>query len=65
MGDFSNAFKWGYSEDIPIEIIQYGDPDNTGIDLKGSNQICLRAEAYIGWGILDPTSFARIVASAG
>ena len=65
IGDFSNAFKWGYSEDIPIEIIQYGDPDNTGIDLKGSNQICLRAEAYIGWGILDPTSFARIVASAG
>ena len=35
-----------------MEIIQYGDPDNSGKDLKGYNQIYIRAEAYIGWGIL-------------
>ena len=60
VGDFANAFKWGYAEDIPLEIIEFGDPDGQG-DLKRTNQIVLRAEAYIGWGILDNGSFARVV----
>lgn len=60
VGDFANAFSWGYAENIPLEIIQYGDPDGQG-DLKRKNQIVLRTEAYIGWGILDAASFARIV----
>ncbi|OFI49530.1 phage capsid protein [Floricoccus tropicus] len=59
-GDFANAFKWGYAENIPMEIIEYGDPDQTGRDLKAYNEICLRAEAYIGWGILDTDAFARV-----
>lgn len=63
VGDFANAFRWGYAEDIPMEIIQYGDPDGLG-DLKRTNQIVLRAEAYIGWGILDAESFARVIVSA-
>ena len=62
IGDFSNAFKWGFSENIPLEIIEYGDPDGQG-DLKRTNQIVLRSEAYIGWGILDAKSFARVVAA--
>ena len=61
VGDFANMFKWGYSKEIPMEIIQYGDPDNSGKDLKGYNQVYIRAEAYVGWGILDGNSFARIV----
>lgn len=61
LGDFENMFKWGYAKEIPFEIIQYGDPDNSGKDLKGYNQVYLRAEMYIGWGILDNKSFARIV----
>lgn len=61
VGDFANAFKWGYAENIPLEIIEYGDPDGQG-DLKRTNQIVLRAEAYIGWGILDKNSFALVVA---
>ena len=64
VGDFENAFRWGYAKEIPLEIIQYGDPDNTGSDLKGHNQIYLRAEIYLGWGILDPASFARVVSPA-
>lgn len=60
VGDFQNAFKWGYSKEIPLEIIQYGDPDNTNQDLKGHNQIYIRAEIYLGWGILLPSSFAII-----
>ena len=59
VGDFQNAFKWGYTENVPCEIIEYGDPDGQG-DLKRTNQIVLRAEAYIGWGILDTASFKKI-----
>lgn len=60
-GDFENYFRWGYTESIPLEVIEYGDPDQTGRDLKAYNEVCLRAEAYIGWGILDETAFARVV----
>lgn len=60
VGDFQNRFKWGYAENIPMEIIEYGDPDGTGRDLKAYNEILLRTEAYIGWGILDEKAFARV-----
>lgn len=62
VGDFQNAFKWGYAATLPLEIIEYGDPDGQG-DLKRKNQVVLRAEAYVGFGILDPGSFCRIIAS--
>lgn len=62
IGDFQNAFKWGYAQDVPCEVIEYGDPDGLG-DLKRANQIVLRAEAYIGWGILDTDSFKRVVSA--
>lgn len=61
VGDFANMFKWGYAKEIPLQVIEYGDPDNSEKDLKGYNQVYLRAEAYIGWAILDAKSFARIV----
>ena len=60
VGDFANAFRWGYAKQIPLEIIEFGDPDGQG-DLKRKNQVLLRSEAYIGWGILDAASFVRIV----
>ena len=61
VGDFS-AFRWGYSKDIPLEVIEYGNPDNdeSAGDLKGHNQVYLRAEAYIGWGILAADAFAGV-----
>ena len=62
VGDFENRFKWGYAENIPMEIIEYGDPDGAGRDLKAYNEILLRAEAFIGWGILDADAFARVKA---
>ena len=64
VGDFAGSFKWGYSKEIPMEVIEYGDPDNSGVDLKGRNQVYIRAEIYLGWGILNTSSFARIVAEA-
>lgn len=63
IGDFANAFRWGYARNIPLEVIEYGDPDGAGRDLKQYNEVCLRAEAYIGWGILDAASFALIQAT--
>lgn len=62
VGDFANLFKWGYADSVPLEIIQYGDPDQTGRDLKAYNEICLRSEVYIGWGILNAEGFARVKA---
>ena len=64
VGDFANMLKWGYAKEIPMEIIKYGDPDNSGKDLKGYNQVYIRAEVYLGWGILDGSSFARITEGA-
>lgn len=61
VGDFS-AFRWGYAKEIPLQVIEYGDPDNSGSDLAGHNQVYLRAEFYIGWGILAPSFFAKIEA---
>ena len=60
IGDFQDSFSWGYAEQIPLEVIKYGDPDGAGRDLKRYNEVCLRAEAYIGWAILFPEAFALV-----
>lgn len=60
VGDFANAFKWGYAKQIPFEVIPYGDPDQSGEDLKAHNQVYLRTETYIGWAILVPEAFSVI-----
>lgn len=64
VGDFANAFKWGVAKDLPLKVIEYGNPDNDANlgDLQGHNQVYLRSEMYIGWGILDPEAFARVTA---
>lgn len=64
VGNFADFFKWGFAKEIPLEVIEYGDPDNSGYDLKGQNQVYLRGEAYIGWGIIDPTAFAIVKTGA-
>ena len=65
IGDFANFFQWGFAKEIPLEVIEYGDPDNSGNDLKGYNQVNLRSETFLGWGIMDANSFARIVKTTG
>lgn len=62
VGDFDGAFRWGYADDIRLEVIEYGDPDGAGHDLKQYNEVLLRTEAYIGWGILDANAFALVQA---
>jgi len=65
VGNFADMFKWGFSKQIPLEVIEFGNPDNSDLgDLKGHNQIYLRGEAYVGWGIIDPAAFAIVKTNA-
>lgn len=65
VGNFADMFKWGFAKQIPLEVIEYGNPDNSDLgDLKGRNQIYLRGEAYVGWGIIDPAAFTIIKTNA-
>ena len=57
-----DAFKWGFAKELPLEIIEYGNPDGGSYDLKNVNQILLRSEAFVGWGFIDPSQFGRVVA---
>lgn len=67
LGNFRDYFKWGYAKNIPLEVIEYGNPDNDEElgDLKGHNQVYLRSEVYLGWAILDGTAFAEIINPEG
>lgn len=62
MGDF-NAFQWGVARNVPLETIEYGDPDGNG-DLKRTNEIAIRAEAVLGYVIFDGGAFSLIEAPA-
>lgn len=59
VGDW-NAFRWGFAKEMPLEVIEYGNPDGGSYDLKQNNEVLLRSEAFIGWGILDADSFAKV-----
>lgn len=59
VGDF-DAFRWGFAKEIPLEVIEYGNPDGGTYDLKQANQVLLRSEAWIGWGILDANAFSLV-----
>jgi len=63
VGNFRDYFRYGIAKDIGIKVIEYGNPDNdaTAGDLQGHNQVYLRGEMYVGYGILVPSAFARII----
>lgn len=58
LGDW-NAFKWGVAREVPLETIEYGDPDGLG-DLKRTNEIAIRGEAVLGFAIFDGEAFSII-----
>lgn len=58
VGDFQNGIRWGIQRDLPLELIQFGDPDGQG-DLKRQNQIALRLEIVYGWYVFTE-KFATI-----
>lgn len=63
VGDWS-AFRWGFAKELPLEVIQYGNPDGGTYDLKQANEVLLRSEAFIGWGILNADAFAKVEPAA-
>lgn len=62
VGDWTQI-AWGFQRQIPVEVIEYGDPDGGG-DLKGNNQIAYRAEGVIYVAIFDLEAFAAVGGTA-
>lgn len=63
VGDFT-AIKFSIVKTVPVELIEYGDPDGLG-DLKRQNEIALRGEAYFAVALLDPTAVVVITSDSG
>ena len=61
MGNF-DMIKWGMVRDVYSEIIEYGDPDQTGVDLKANNQIAYRTESMFSYAVLDAEAFSVLKA---
>ena len=64
VGDY-NEIKWGYQRQIPLHVIEYGDPDQTGRDLQAHNEIALRAEVVIYAAIGNLDKFVLVKEAAG
>lgn len=70
VGDFGQV-RWGYQRNIPLEMIEYGNPDNiietdgSPRDLKGYNEVALRCEVVIYMAIGDLSKFALVQEPAG
>ena len=58
VGDW-NMLRWGVQRRVPVEMIEFGDPDGQG-DLKRQNQIALRLEVVYGWAVMDLDGFATV-----
>jgi len=55
-----DLLRWGVQVNVPVELIEFGDPDGQG-DLKRQNQIALRMEVVYGWGVMDLDGFSVVV----
>lgn len=60
VGDWT-ALRYGLAAEMPVKLIEYGDPDGNG-DLQRENEVALRFEAIVGFGIANPGALA-VVAS--
>jgi hypothetical protein len=58
VGDWT-ALRYGLAAEMPVKLIEYGDPDGLG-DLQRQNEVALRFEAIVGFGIANPTALAVI-----
>jgi len=55
-----DLLRWGVQVNVPVELIEFGDPDGQG-DLKRKNQIALSMEVVYGWGVMDLDGFSTVV----
>lgn len=58
-----DAFQWGIIRNIPLELIETGDPDGQG-DLKRTNQVAIRAEVALAFAIMDKSAFSVVTKTA-
>lgn len=63
VGDFRDGIRWGIQKQIPLEVIEYGDPDGAG-DLKRKNEVALRMEVVYAWYVLT-NRFAVVKKASG
>lgn len=49
MGNYTSGIRWGVQKSFPFRMLEYGDPDNTGRDLAGHNEVLFRTEIVYGW----------------
>ena len=59
VGNFAQGIKWGVQRTFPFRMLEFGDPDNTGRDLAGHNEVLFRAEVIFAWHV-DTAQFAVI-----
>lgn len=63
MGDWSKLLL-GFAGEASWRVHVAGDPDNTGRDLAGYNEVLVRLETHFGFRVLDPTAFVYIGSSS-
>ena len=49
VGNFQQGIRWGVQKNFPFRMLEFGDPDNTGRDLAGHNEVLFRAEVIYAW----------------
>ena len=49
VGNYEQGIRWGVQRTFPFRMLEYGDPDNTGRDLAGHNEVLFRAEVIFAW----------------
>ncbi|MGH3367699.1 MAG: hypothetical protein ACRDOY_10890 [Nocardioidaceae bacterium] len=49
IGNYRQGIRWGVQRTFPFRMLEYGDPDNTGRDLAGHNEVLFRAEVIYAW----------------
>lgn len=59
MGDWSQLLL-GFAGQASWRVHVAGDPDNTGRDLAGYNEVLIRLETHFGFRVLDPEAFAYV-----
>ena len=49
VGNYEQGIRWGVQKTFPFRLLEFGDPDNTGRDLAGHNEVLFRAEVIYAW----------------
>ena len=51
VGNYEQGLRWGVQKTFPFRMLEFGDPDNTGRDLAGHNEVLFRTEVIFAWHV--------------